>query len=102
VGEEIAVVLPGIGAEEAKDAAERLRRAIADLRLPHDRNPAGDFHVSASHRCCNGSGPCRREAEAPGRVDHGSRPALYRGKAEGRNRVAATLLLADTSDANVA
>jgi diguanylate cyclase (GGDEF)-like protein len=86
-GEEFAVVLPNGRAEEAKMIAERLRRQVEAVSVPLDSNQSVSFTVSigVATSVPAVSGAARRPdiktllalADA----------ALYRSKAEGRNRV---------------
>jgi diguanylate cyclase (GGDEF)-like protein len=82
-GEEFAVLLPDTSPDEALEAAERIRRSITDLSLPHQTaGPEGVVTVSvgvatAQPRVATGPAPLVQAADR----------ALYRAKAEGRNRV---------------
>jgi diguanylate cyclase (GGDEF)-like protein len=81
-GEEFAVLLRGIGPEHAVAAAERLRRAVAGVKLTHGEDtiaPTASIGVATLV-------PQDRSFEhLLTRADH----ALYRAKAGGRNRVEA-------------
>ena len=81
-GEEFAVLLRGIGPEHALAAAERLRRAVAGVKLTHGEDtiaPTASIGVASL-------APQDRSFEhLLTRADH----ALYRAKAGGRNRVEA-------------
>jgi two-component system cell cycle response regulator len=78
-GEEFAVLLPETTDDDAFDVAERLRRGLEALAIPHDPEP---FHFTVS------IGLTRCEAADAGieqpiaRADKG----LYEAKKEGRNR----------------
>jgi diguanylate cyclase (GGDEF)-like protein len=81
-GEEFAVVLPRTSLEDARITAERMRKAVFDLRIPHDRSPTAPVvsisaGVSETH---DGTVP-------PSEVIAQADAALYRAKSEGRNRV---------------
>ena len=78
-GEEFALVLPGSGLEEASEAAERLREAIAGVSFPE----FGGVTVSAgvAEGPLHGSSPRDLTARA--------HEALRRAKAQGKNRVVA-------------
>jgi diguanylate cyclase (GGDEF)-like protein len=79
-GEEFAVVLWDVPAEDLEDSAERLRRAIEDLRIEYE---GATIRLTASIGCCRVEGggcdfdTIMRIADA----------GLYRAKNEGRNRV---------------
>ncbi|WP_448192795.1 sensor domain-containing diguanylate cyclase [Azospirillum sp. sgz301742] len=80
-GEEFAVLLPETDTQCACEVAERLRCAIAAIDLPSPTGPirlTASIGVAAMH-------PADASVEKPlSRADE----ALYRAKAEGRNRVA--------------
>ena len=83
-GEEFLIILPEQTLEAATAAADRLRKAVEDLRIPHKTNdPPGILTVSAGVAAISSGGPTNadellRQADA----------ALYRAKKAGRNRVA--------------
>jgi diguanylate cyclase (GGDEF)-like protein/PAS domain S-box-containing protein len=82
-GEEFALLLPGSDLAAAAQLAELVRARIAGLALPHARHPAGI--VTASF----GVAVCPNDASADGgALIKAADAALYRAKAEGRNRVA--------------
>jgi diguanylate cyclase (GGDEF)-like protein len=81
-GEELAVILPQTDLKGAELAAERMRSAIEDLRIP--RLNGGDpleitasFGVAALPACAQDRASLIAEADA----------ALYRAKRAGKNRV---------------
>lgn len=82
-GEEFLIVLPEQAREEAVAAAERLRRSIEALGIPHEsKDPPGSVTISAGVATLGAGTPkspddLLREADA----------ALYRAKEAGRNRV---------------
>ena len=89
-GEEIAVVLPGTDAAGATAVAERVRRAVEALALPHEGSPQCGGVVTVSLGCATS------EPEAGPRTEAGTLIAaadaqLYEAKRTGRNRVAASL-----------
>ena len=79
-GEEFIVLLPETGLEEAMVLAERLRVAIADLRVPHE---AGETAFTVSFGVAQ-KGPRHATLDALiASADH----CLYQSKERGRNRV---------------
>lgn len=80
-GEEFAILLPGHDRPAALAAAERLRRAVAGLSLPHAARPDGDL-VTISAGAATLSEPDEGAA-----LIAAADQALYRAKSGGRNRV---------------
>lgn len=80
-GEEFTIVLPEAGLEVATRRAEEIRAAIGSLSVIHMRRVLGPVSVSIGVACFpqHGGSPERLLAAADS--------ALYRAKAEGRNRV---------------
>jgi len=83
-GEEFALVLPETPTDAALHIAERCRRIIADLQLPHAMSPTGSVTISV--------GLCTMVPDATG--DHVAMieradEKLYRAKRNGRNCVCA-------------
>lgn len=81
-GEEFLLVLPETGADGAATIAERLRRALEAMRVAHEGR---EVAVTASFGLATA-------VPGPGGIDTGALikaadRALYRAKAEGRNRV---------------
>jgi diguanylate cyclase (GGDEF)-like protein len=83
-GEEFAVVLPGTAMEDAYTMAERMRRSVNNLQIPHAGSPTSDMvSISAGvSEYGGGTSPAQVIAEAD--------KALYRAKVLGRNRVEMT------------
>ncbi len=88
-GEEFAILLQGADLEAASRVAERLRRAVEDLRMPHETSPRGFVTISvgvASLVPAKGdNAQCLIEAADAG---------LYEAKRRGRNMVVAQSELA--------
>ena len=84
-GEEFACILAETDATAAAALAERLRRAVAALNIPHEASPtAGRVTIScgaATARCLPGGSPLDLLARADA--------LLYRAKAAGRDQAAA-------------
>ncbi len=80
-GEEFLAVLPFAGAEEAAEAAERIRRAIAESPVPNGRE---EIPVTVSAGVASWpQAPAESELELVDLAD----AALYLAKRSGRNRV---------------
>ena len=80
-GEEFAVVLPRTALEDARTMAERMRKSILELQIPHVKAPAGSVvSISAGVSASAGNRP---SADVIDEADK----ALYRAKVAGRNRV---------------
>lgn len=83
-GEEFAVLLPGADAEQARAAAERLRRRLSAEAIPHSGSPTSP-HVTMS------MGLASYDPATMDRFDqllHQADQALYRAKARGRDCIA--------------
>ncbi|MES2261584.1 MAG: sensor domain-containing diguanylate cyclase [Pseudomonadota bacterium] len=82
-GEEIGVLLPHTDADGAHTVAERIRGAVAELRLPHAGSPNGFVTISAGVAAMTPQGG----VDLPGALVEAADQALYAAKAAGRNRV---------------
>ena len=82
-GEEFAAVLPNTDEDGAYVIAERLRKALRGLGLPHEGSEKGVITVSVGIASYSGATFDRNEAELIRRADQ----ALYDAKAAGRDRV---------------
>ncbi|WP_421047272.1 diguanylate cyclase [Paraburkholderia sp. A1RI-2L] len=83
-GEEFAVVLPGAGSALARLLAEKMRRDVAELALPHSGSAVSE-HLTISVGVATLT-PTETLAETA--LIEEADAALYRAKREGRNRVA--------------
>ncbi|MBI4968585.1 MAG: diguanylate cyclase [Rhodospirillales bacterium] len=83
-GEEFALLLPATGQAEAHALGESIRRAVADLVMPHDRSAAGIVTVSVGVAALRPT-----DALDMAELVHQADQALYQAKALGRNRVVA-------------
>lgn len=80
-GEEFAVVLPQTTIEDAWTIAERMRRSVYDLQIPHGGSPTTRrVSISAGVSAYGGDA-------SPAQVMADADKALYRAKMMGRNRV---------------
>ncbi|RMI28019.1 MAG: diguanylate cyclase [Calditrichaeota bacterium] len=82
-GEEFAAILPGVEPEGAQYLGEKFRQKVLSLKIPHRNSPTHP-HVTISVGVA-GRRPSR-EGDPRELVELADR-ALYRAKAEGRNRV---------------
>ena len=80
-GEEFVVLIPGCDENRALDVAEALRAGVESLALPHPIGIGGRVTISigVATACPSGGGTARDLLAA-------ADAALYRAKAEGRNR----------------
>lgn len=81
-GEEFVFLAPSTGPDGAHSMAEKLVRAVEALALPHERSPLGHVSISVGIASMqnDGNSPAQTLVQ---RAD----AALYRAKAQGRNRV---------------
>ena len=93
-GEEFVVLLPGVGAAEAQEAAERSRSAVESLRIGHAAAPSGFVTLSVGVATLT-----PEEAASEQTLIEAADAALYEAKRGGRNMVAiwAPLTLAKAS-----
>ncbi|MFP4375575.1 MAG: diguanylate cyclase [Spirochaetales bacterium] len=78
-GDEFTLILPSMSAEEARDRAEAIRRAVEGLRI---ESPAGALGVTTSQ----GIAEFPRHADDLERLKLAADQALYKAKEAGRNR----------------
>ena len=84
-GEEFAVLMPGAELGVAAEVAQRLRRAIEELDIPHSATDSGIVTVSIGCAACR-PGPELTSADLSVAADR----ALYAAKESGRNAVRCT------------
>jgi diguanylate cyclase (GGDEF)-like protein len=82
-GEEIGILLPLTNLAGAQAVAERVRKAIADLRIPHAGSAFGVVTISAGVAAMKP----QRGVDVPGTLIEAADQALYAAKGAGRNRV---------------
>ncbi|MPS78362.1 MAG: diguanylate cyclase [Achromobacter sp.] len=83
-GEEFVVLLPGTDKRQAVAIAETIRRAIAELAVPHEDNEGGVVTVSIGVATAVPTG-----TDTLSRLVEAADAAVYQAKKAGRNRVAA-------------
>ena len=83
-GEEFVALLPGLDATAASVAAERIRRAVVNLRIPHAPEVGGSATVSIGVASADPGG-----GDPPESLFPAADAALYAAKKAGRNRVRA-------------
>ncbi len=83
-GEEFALLLPMTDQQGSCDLAEKIRRAIEDLQIPH---PGSDLRIATISAGCAGGIPMPEVS--PAQLIEEADRALYLAKANGRNRVEA-------------
>lgn len=92
-GEEFAVVLERASPDSAAAAAEKIRRAVAALKFPHERNlPWGYATVSIGTATATAEAITSATAQT---LFDAADAALYRAKSLGRNRIVSAT---DTTD----
>jgi diguanylate cyclase (GGDEF)-like protein len=80
-GEEFTIILPDVTPTVAVERAESIRRAVANLQLPLDREIYGEFTVSI------GTALYPMDGDASDLLLRRADQALYRAKRAGRNQV---------------
>ncbi len=88
-GEEFAVILPNTGLEAAESIAERIRRAVENLRIAH-RSSASNAVVTIS---IGGATTMTQDVDVVSLVSAADQ-ALYSAKRSGRNRIRVEAVLA--------
>ena len=82
-GEEFIALFPGATEDQAVEIAETMRRAVAELEIPHEGAPEGVVTISLG--VATGEGADRLD---PATLVDTADAALYRAKEGGRNRIA--------------
>lgn len=82
-GEEFVMLLPGIDVGEAVEIAERMRRVIGSLKIPHPVAPSGTVSISIGVATLNVT-----EADTEQHLIEAADAALYEAKRRGRNTIA--------------
>ncbi|MEH6450527.1 MAG: diguanylate cyclase [Oleispira sp.] len=80
-GEEFVIILPGASIEDVKLAAERILDAVSSIKIAHKDSPLGVISISIGISCVGNN--VINWASVLKITDE----ALYKAKAEGRNRV---------------
>jgi len=91
-GEEFVVLLPGLPSADVLAIAERVRQAIAQLRVPL----SGSHTVLSTLSASIGVATYPSTATDIDALVHAADTALYRAKRGGRNRVVSSLTVCDT------
>ena len=85
-GEEFVVILPACNEAGALRVAERIRAAIAELRIPHARSDVAD-HITLSVGASTCMGTCTQKAVSEAGLLEAADRALYGAKHAGRDTV---------------
>jgi GGDEF domain-containing protein len=83
-GEEFAVLLPGVGLNDAAQIAERLRRAVEEMLISHAGAPCGFLSISVGVASI-----VPGERDSPQHLTEAADSCLYEAKQRGRNAVVA-------------
>ncbi len=94
-GEEMAILLPGVDADQAVDTAERIAQAVRDLEIAHAGSPAGRVTISVGVTAL----AVLHTSDAAALVAQADL-ALYAAKADGRDRVLAYSAAGNLADAH--
>lgn len=85
-GEEFAIIMPQTGKEQAIGVAERVREAVAALRIPHSKSDFGHVTISIGVAAIDAANAIFRRQACEGLIMVADK-ALYRAKNGGRNKV---------------
>ena len=85
-GEEFAIIMPQTGKEQAMVVAERVREAVADLRIPHCQSGFGHVTISIGVAAIDAASAIFRQQACEELIKVADK-ALYRAKNGGRNQV---------------
>ena len=85
-GEEFAVVMPQTGKEQALIVAERVREAVADLRIPHCKSGFGCVTISIGVAAVDATTASLGQIASEELIRVADK-ALYRAKNSGRNTI---------------
>jgi two-component system chemotaxis family response regulator WspR len=91
-GEEFVVLLPATPIDPLSSLAERLKRNIAELQIPHGASRAAD-HITVS---IGATATIPEKGASPGELLNTADCALYKAKNAGRNR--AVVVAAESSE----
>lgn len=99
-GEEIAVILPGVGSEGAVQIGENIRLAVENLKVPSSATPVEGRSNTLTVSVGVATAFARHGStlRMPESLLLTADTALYKAKNEGRNRLALTLLLAGRTE----
>ena len=97
-GEELAAILPSTPHGAAVCLAEEIRRAVESLRLPGGTGAGAGHILSVSLGVTTALARDGGSVRNPETLLMAADNALYRAKRDGRNQVAASLLMAQRAD----
>lgn len=83
-GEEFAMFIPSTDKQQLAQVCERIRLAIAELKIPHVGNPEGDHYVSMSIGAVLVD-PSQTNLDISGTINLADK-MLYLAKKQGRNQ----------------
>jgi diguanylate cyclase (GGDEF)-like protein/PAS domain S-box-containing protein len=92
-GEELVAILPDTSLEIARMMAEDVRRAIADLKIPHRENHDGGGVMTVSIGVATALSLNGGSSQMPVALLQAADAALYKAKQGGRNRVEVGLII---------